>query len=152
MTVYGIYSEEYFTKARLPVVRTFFRAIQMKSNPRSESYMTALFLEKYPKGVFCNIDKPSSVFKDVTPLDKVVLLYPDATGLGYGRIEKKFKSKDVWVLNGRKRQFQRTRKSWVKFKFLRFLEKTMIPEFIFMASFVVVTPLLLLVDLLRGKR
>ena len=75
------------------------KAVWYKANPRKEDYMRILFEERYPEGVFLNIDHNSENWRKVVmKADKIVLIYPDATGLGFESIESEVQQlKKAWA-------------------------------------------------------
>lgn len=133
------------------------RAVWFKANPRNESYMRSLFEEHYPEGAFINVDKEIDWVSQVKEADAVILLYPDAIGLGYSGVEKIVgHSRKSWasirVLNGRKRDFLLNFPTRLGLKVRRMLEQSMLLEFTLLLPFIVMTPLLLAFDLIRGHR
>ena len=57
----------------------------------------------------------------------------------------------VDVINGRRRVFRLDRSTRVGLRLRRLLERSMLAEFLFMPVFVVVTPVLWVVDAVRGR-
>ena len=133
------------------------RAVWYKANPRDEAYMRRLFAERYPDGVFVCADREADWPARLVEGASVVLLYPDAIGQGFGRIEavvgaRPGPARAPRVLNGRGRDFALDRATRRALALRRFLERTMLIELAFVPFFVVLTPLLLTVDGLRGRR
>lgn len=118
--------------------------------------MRDLFSERFPKGLFRSVDSPDWK-KAISSANRIVLLYPDAIGLGYGPIEAEvFKAKKPWavvsVTNGRRRSFILSRSARVQLAWRRVLERFMIGEMAAILAFIAVTPLLVTFDFLRGRR
>lgn len=133
------------------------RALWFKANPRDESYMRRLFYESYPEGKFINVDNDLAWANQLKAADVVVLLYPDAIGHGYSRIEKIAEDSCLrWatlrVLNGRKRDFVLSMSTKLGLKVRRGLEQSMLLEFTILLPFIAMTLLLLVFDLIRGQR
>ena len=143
-------------RARGPFAR-FARAVWYKANPRDEAYMRRLFAARYPDGVFVCADREADWPERVKGVATIILIYPDAIGQGFGRIEAALsrgagRGPAIRVLNGRGRDFALDRSTRRALKLRRFLERTMLIELAFVPFFVVLTPLLLTVDGLRGRR
>jgi hypothetical protein len=82
---------------------------------------------------------------------RVVLLWPDANGIGWTPIERKVfnnRSRDcrVDVLNGRGRLFELKWHLWRSFQVKRFLEKSFIPEILMVVGFLITSPVMALWD------
>ena len=163
LTVVGLYSQpwekEFVNKSssRRTPHALYRRAIWSKANPRNESYMLALFAERYPEGTFLNIDQTVDWRKQVEEADKIILLYPDSIGLGFAVIESEIAPlKKPWagvrVLNGRRRDFLLNEATRRRLRWRRFLERTMIVEFSVMVVMLAVTPFLVVADFVRGDR
>lgn len=139
---------EDFGVAELPrrtTRRAYRRALLEKANPRSPAYMRELFADRYPDG---------RIETDVSAVDgahTIVLLYPDAIGLGWEPIERRLPP-DVRVLNGRGREFALDRRARIALRARRLLERTMLVEAVALVAAAAATPALLAADLLRGRR
>ena len=98
-----------------------------RSNSRSKEYMLTLLREKFPGAELIDLEQPR-------PPGRIVLLYPDAIGLGWGKIEKRVKiqTQHLTVLNGRKRVFDLIPSVHRKLLLHRFLEITFLPEILLM--------------------
>jgi hypothetical protein len=139
------------------LVDLYCKGFQYKANPRDELYMNILFDEHFPGAQLVYPQKDLAWDRNLAEADSIVLLYPDAIGLGYSKIEKlvfkkKRESASVNVLNGRRRLFALTPSMLWKLRWRRFLERFMVCEFLFMFIFVFVTPIFLVIDFMRGKR
>ena len=139
-------------KTKTPVV-LYRKAVWYKANPRDEAYMKKIFMEKYPDGKFVDISTESQWEKILRDADDIVLLYPDSTGLGFRRLEEKMKEKkSIVIINGRKRKLDFTSHIKRKLYLKRILEWSMIGEVCYTLVFLLVTPVLLGIDILKGRR
>ncbi len=130
-------------------------AVWYKANPRSTEYMRALLSDRLPEAVWVTTEDQDWATR-IAEADQVVLLYPDAIGLGFMPVERVvMKRKRPWagvtILNGRRRKFLLNAATKWALRLRRFLEWTMLPELLFVPIFVLVTPLLWAVDLIRGR-
>jgi hypothetical protein len=134
------------------------KAVWYKANPRNEDYMRTLFAELYPEGVFLNIDHNYENWRQiVSEADRIVLIYPDATGLGFESVESEVELlRKSWtgvrVLNGRRRDFAWSISVRRGLRMRRLLERTMILEIITMFLMVLSTPFLVAIDLMKGRK
>lgn len=121
--------------------------VEFKANPRDASYMRALFAERYPDGTIGDAATAAAA-------DRVVLLYPDATGLGWAPVERALLGggAEVRVLNGRRRDFALDPATRRRLRLRRVAETALLGEALMTAAVVVATPFLLTWDLLRGRR
>jgi hypothetical protein len=84
-----------------------------------------------------------------------VLLYPDATGLGFGPLERRLLAGSATppvVLNGRRRTFVLDAPRRRSLRLRRLLERAMLGEALALGLIAVVTVPLVLSDLVRGRR
>jgi hypothetical protein len=124
--------------------RAYRRTLLNKANPRSPQYMRDLFAERCPDGVITDAVPPGA--------DEIVLLYPDAIGLGFGAVERRLPSGvAVRILNGRRREFALDTRTRRALRLRRLLERAMLGEALAVAAAAAVTPVLLLADRVRGK-
>jgi hypothetical protein len=119
--------------------------------------MKKLFFSHWPNGDYVNPDKDSNWERRIPLAERVILLYPDAIGLGFRSIENQvFRLKKTWayvyVINGRRREFPLNKSVLRQLRLRRFLERWMIGEIVATFLFVGVTPVLLIVDWARGCR
>ena len=160
--LYANYWDDDFTipprRSRNPIFMLRW-AQWFKSNPRSLDYMQRLFVERFPDGKFYDVHEvdPAILKSLIAVADEIVLLYPDAIGLGFSGIEKQVRHEAssmvcIHVLNGRKRNFLLSKTVQANLRKRRFLELTMLPEIIVGLLIVALTPFVLIVDLLKGKR
>ena len=131
-------------------LRRYRAMVEYKANPRDETYMRALFAERYPDGRLGGAE-------DVAGADRIVLLYPDAIGIGWGPVERALLRRasqrtEVRVLNGRRRDFVLDRRSRQRLELRRWLEAALVGEALASAAFVLITPVLVAWDVLRGRR
>lgn len=131
-------------------------AVWYKANPRSAEYMRSLLAERYPDAEWTSTTEHADWPARVAQADNVVLLYPDAIGLGFAPIERamlanKRRWAGVTVLNGRRREFLLNGATRLGLRLRRFLEWSMLPELLFLPVFVLATPLLWAMDLMRGR-
>lgn len=131
-------------------------AVWYKSNPRRAEYMRALLAEQFPEAVWISTAEHHDWTERIAEASTVVLLYPDAIGLGFGSIERSVMAhKRAWagvtVLNGRRRKFLLNGATRRGLRLRRFLEWTMLPELLFLPVFVASTPLLWAADFIRGR-
>ena len=138
------------------ILELYRRGVWIKANPRNESYMKALFLERYPQGQFINT-ADHSWQEQLACADTVVLLYPDSIGLYFGPLESIVKNnRKTWasvrVLNGRRRDFLWNMQVRRRLRLRRFFERTMLGELLATAIFVMLTPVFVICDLVRGRR
>jgi hypothetical protein len=137
--------------------RGAYRKVQWhKANPRSEAYMRALFHEQYPEGEFLVADTDGRWLDAICRVDTIVLLYPDAIGQGFFALERRlFRAKsarvEVRVLNGRRRDFRLDLTVLWQLRARRVLENTLAGELLATGVFLLVSPLLVAWDLLRGR-
>lgn len=132
------------------------RALYIKANPRDENYMKELFSGYYPAGTFINAGKDPDWVNAIPTAGEIVLLYPDAIGLGFRPIETrviklKKRISDIYILNGRRRKFLFS--SSKKGLYLRRLgERSMCLELLVIILFIVVTPVMLVIDWADGHK
>jgi hypothetical protein len=118
--------------------------------------MRSLLAERYPASTFIDVGPGPVAARTLSGASKIVLLFPDAIGLGYSTIERDLARYaplgSVEVLNGRKRHFTFDGRSRWALHYRRFLEWTMLIECCVGVSILVATPFLLLVDFVRGQK
>lgn len=133
----------------------WLKAVWYKANPRSSDYMRALLAERYPDAKILDVGFGSLALAALESASKIVLLYPDAIGLGYSWIERDIARRAphvvLEVLNGRRRQFTFDHKTKWALQFRRVLEWTMFVECTVSVIIIIVTPFLLVADFVRGK-
>jgi hypothetical protein len=148
MTI-GVLHDPWRTR-RGGLLRRYRAMVEYKANPRDEAYLRALFAERYPAGRIGHL-------ADTAAAQRVVLLYPDAIGLGWSPVEREVRATappgtEIRVLNGRRRDFELDPRTRRQLAVRRVLEAGLVGEVIFSAAFLVATPILLAVDALRGRR
>lgn len=137
-------------------LKMYHWAVWYKANPRDEDYMRALFNEHYPEGDFFNIDQENDWRAAVGQADKVVLLYPDAIGLGFSRWERETKGllkpwAGMRVLNGRRRTFRLGASALLGLRLRRLVERAMLGEVLAIFVFLLATPILTVKDWWEGR-
>jgi hypothetical protein len=126
--------------------RAYRRALYERANPRTPEYMRSLFAERYPNAPVVD-DLPAG------EACELVLLYPDAIGLGFGRLERRLpQGVSVRVLNGRRREYAFDRRARSALQIRRALERAMIVEVIGLTFVLLATPFLAAFDYARGRR
>ncbi len=132
MKIYALFDDSFFRKKPRWMPEKLYRVVCQRSNPRSKEYMLDLLREKFPDAEIVDINQTRSPWK-------IILLYPDSIGLGWGKIENRLKiqTKDITILNGRKRVFEFTSSVRRRLLLRRFLEMTFLPE-------ILLTPFVLL--------
>jgi len=138
-------------------VELYRYAVWFKANPRAKEYMRTLFSERFPSGIFVDAKENPEWRHHAAQVDTVVLLYPDSIGLGFTGLEREVRRlmkpwAAVRILNGRRRDLLRNTGTSCALIARRMLERSMLMELLFTLVFTCVTPLLLISDLLRGRR
>jgi hypothetical protein len=132
------------------------KAVWYRANPRSADYMKSLLAERFPDAGFIEVDGQSLDAAVPSDATRIVLLFPDAIGLGCawmaGKAARRAPNASLTVLNGRRRQFELDARSRVALASRRFLERTMIVEFAAGAFILLATPFLLAFDFVRGRK
>ena len=136
--------------------RLYRKAIWYRANPRNAEAMRRLLARWRPDARFIDIDDVPDWLNAVAGADHIVLLYPDSIGLGFSSIEiavrrRKRAGAAISVLNGRGRQFLLDGRMSRRLVLHRLLEKTMLGEAAFTLLFLLTTPIVLAVDLARGR-
>lgn len=131
-------------------------AIWYRANPRSADYMRALLQEHFPTAEWLNTSVDTDWIQRISRADTIILLYPDAIGLGFAGIERIIATqKSVWtnvhVLNGRRRCFHLNSATRRGLRLRRVLARTMFVEFLMLPIFVIATPVLWVIDAMRGR-
>jgi hypothetical protein len=141
--------------ARNPL-KMYHWAVWYKANPRGEGYLRALFKGHYPEGEFINIENENDWNATVVQADEVVLLYPDAIGLGFTRLEREVKRQlKPWaglrVINGRRRNFRLGASTLLGLRLRRIVERAMLGEVLAILVFLLATPVLVVKDWWGGR-
>lgn len=148
MKIYGVLRNDFFRHKPWFMPERLWRVVCNRANPRPDLYMKDLFLEHFPDGIFSDDALP----KNMQAEDRLVLLYPDAIGIGYSLLEiRAFASHQLEVLNGRRRHFRLTYGHWILLMSKRFLEVSFLPELILMPVIVVYACFCSFIDTLRGR-
>jgi hypothetical protein len=155
-TVGVLYMPSDYAKPRGGLLALWRRHLVANAGVRNRDYMEALFKRHFPRGTMIEL-KDRQVPADVMDSSKtIVLLFPDAIGIDFGRIERaiasRWRSKRVLALNGRRRLFRLDAKMRRRLALLRSLETFRIPEIAFLLVFLIATPVLVLFDMMTGRR
>jgi hypothetical protein len=132
-------------------------AVWYKSNPRSADYMHSLLRERFPDAAVYDVRKDKDWQTATARADRVVILFPDAIGLGFAPLEREVAAHwrtwaTVEAMNGRRRHFRLNGATRLGLRLRRAIEWSMLGELLFLPVFVVATPVLLAIDALRGRR
>jgi hypothetical protein len=124
--------------------------------PRDESYMRQLFAKHYPQGKFVNADKEETWRQLLKDADAVVLLYPDAIGFGFSKLERetrKLKSPlaALRFLNGRTRTMLLSRTVRRQLALRRLIIRFFVFELLTVIPFFAATLWFACVDVVRGR-
>lgn len=154
--VIGIYFSSWRQNYGSSLRELYNKNVWIKANPRDEEYMKNLFLEKYPQGTFLNVNNEHDWEKHISSADTILLLFPDSIGIGFCKVESiVFKYKKKWasvrVINGRKREFLINRVTKKDLYLRRFIERSLLVEFMALIGFLVLTPVFLIFDWVRGR-
>jgi hypothetical protein len=132
------------------------KAMWFKANPRPPAYMRARLEEHWPEAKIVAVAADARWAETLSGAERVVLLYPDAIGIGFGAIERRLLAVvprgAVTVLNGRRRIFPLDRPSRRGLLLRRVLERSMLVECAAGAVILVLTPILFCVDFAAGRR
>ena len=155
-TIVGLFHDPWQREPSGRFARRWFRAQRFKANPRSEADMRSSFAAQWPQGRFLVADRQSlpGLLREA---DTVVKLYPDATGMRLGWFDRAVSrhampDASTMVLNGRGRRYAWDGKVRRRLGVRRFLEATMMVECAALVAFLLLTPFLLIWDLVRGRR
>jgi len=158
-TVIGIYDGRWgpAPEADRSLSARFRRACWYKANPRNQDYMRRLFAEFEPDGLFLDVERDRDWLEQLRQADEIVLLYPDATGLGCTAtqcsiLRRVLPIQDIRVLNGRRRRFRLDRATRLQLSWRRLLERWMPVEFLMMPLLLGAALWLALRDRYRGAR
>jgi hypothetical protein len=141
-----------------PAFNLVNRRLQYRQNRRSWEYMRDLAASQFASFHESHVKRPGQLDQvNWAAADEVVFLWRDGNGLGWGPLERRVMSAAkpgtvTKVLNGRRRLFTLTPELRRSYLWRRAIEKSLLPDATLFAAFLVATPALLLVDLLRGKR
>jgi hypothetical protein len=136
-------------------VGRYRRAVAWKANPRTPEYMRALLAEAAPGGVVA--EASPGLRETLCGAETVILLYPDAIGLGWEGVERAVLAAAppgarIEVLNGRRRRFAFDASARRALRARRVLERTMLVEALAAPVIIGLAPVLWLVDAVRGRR
>jgi hypothetical protein len=130
----------------------YWRGVIHKANPRSEAYMRDLFAEVAPEGRL--VAEGPDLAAEVAGAERVILLYPDAIGLGWGGVERALRgaAPKTEVLNGRRRHFALDGRALRELRLRRVLERTMLGELVMATLVLGLAVVLWPLDAVRGRR
>jgi hypothetical protein len=134
--------------------RAYASAIAYRANPRSPEYMGELLAELEPDAALVRTSD-SDWKQEVASADRVIALFPDSTGLGWSGLERslaKLSATPAEAINGRRRRFALDGKTRRELRMRRALERSMLVEVVVVTTFALMTPVLLAIDFLRGRR
>lgn len=137
------------------LLATYRWAVRFKANPRDPAYMEALLREHWPDARIEIVDD-ASWRSHVTEAGTIVLLYPDAIGLGFGAFERALlralpSDRPLQVLNGRRRRFSLTPATLRSLRTRRALERSMVGELLATPFIVGAGAVLAVYDRLQGR-
>jgi hypothetical protein len=136
--------------------RLWRKAQWFKANPRTASYMQDRLGELWPEARFIDTDAEADWDRALDGAAQVILLYPDAIGISFNRVERIVRARAnhavLQVVNGRRRVFLLDDATARALRLRRFFEGTMLLEAIMGLVLLVATPVLLAIDLVRGRR
>lgn len=139
------------------IVRKLESHLSYRRNARSWLYMENLARENdsaFEREKVHSGEDLSTI--DWKALDRVILLWPDASGMGWSPVEREVFRRmgpqtTLMVLNGRRRSFALTKTQWTTWRFRRFVDKWFIGDTAALALLLIATPFLALADMFRGK-
>jgi hypothetical protein len=138
--------------------KELIRGNRIRRNPKDLEYMKYVLRSAYENAEIVQIGQCDDLRRiPLESQEEIVLLWPDGNGYGWNRVERYiFRHKNpqskITVVNGRRRIYIFNKSRRFVFLILRFLEKFFVIEFVFMLFFILITPFLLLFDLLRGGK
>lgn len=149
MKTIAIFYNSFFEKKSWWLPSKLHRAIYNRANPRTKKYMESLLKKKFPETKLYLKNELNSL----DHIDKIILLYPDSIGLGWGTIENKIHKicKNITVLNGRGRNFSLDIKTIIELKIKRFLEISFILEIVTSPFLIIYGALLAIKDKFFGS-
>lgn len=159
--VVAVFHDPWIGLAEAPIslgrpVLLWRKAIWFKANPRTADYMRERLVEHWPNARFIDTALDPDWIKAVSTATRVILLYPDAVGLGYGHVERivhrAAPNAALEVLNGRRRAFALDRQARRGLMLRRFFERSMLLELVMGLGLLIATPVLLALDVSRGHR
>ena len=135
------------------LIGRFANRLRNRRNVRSQGYMETLAAQRFPEFTSAQLYFEADC---LPPCSRLVLLWPDANGIGWSGIEEHLMNQrpntEFIVLNGRRRQFQLDATIARSYRLRRFFEKAMVYEIGFSIAFLFLTPCMLVWDGLRGRR
>lgn len=154
MSIIGLYEPYPEPPSEQGFFQSLDRVLKNKANPRDETYMQDLFKEYFPGGIFINISENEGWKQKTSGADKIVYLFPDAIGLKSRQLTEAANddAQNIVVLNGRRRLFRLDGAMKFSLSWRRFIERFLVGEILFAGVFVILTPIFLIIDLIRGRK
>ncbi|HQS83352.1 MAG: glycine/betaine ABC transporter permease [Alphaproteobacteria bacterium 16-39-46] len=146
MIKYALFDDYFFTQKPWWLPLKLYQVVCNRSNPRSKEDLINFLKFSFPKAQLVDINNIPENVKEV------ILLYPDAIGLGYCSLEKKCfkKFKTIKVLTGRNRSFNLTYTKRASLLLRRFLEISFLSELLFAPFLLLIGSILGIKDKLTG--
>jgi len=155
-TVGLLYVPSDYVVPRKGLLALWRRHLVASAGVRTGDYMRALFTDRFHGSALVEVTDGEIPVDVLVQAQAIVLLYPDAIGMDFGWIERtlarRWPSKHVFALNGRRRLFRLDREMRRRLAVRRFLEASRLPELAVFLVFAAATPFLTLFDILRGHR
>lgn len=107
--------------------------------------------EKLNQSGNVNVVEAACLFSNAQSFGGILLIYPDALGLGWSRAERTLSGNRAFVINGRRRLFALDAPTRAKLLWRRFLANTRFPEMIAGVVIVPVAALFAMVDGIRKE-
>ena len=123
-------------------------------NPRNPRYLEALVHECDPGATLVRTSAPDWE-RTVAGADRLYIVYPDAIGVGFGRLERRLAALGVApdsAINGRRRTFSLDQATRRALRIRRLLERSFLVETLAVAALAIATPAIAGFDLVRGRR
>jgi hypothetical protein len=125
--------------------------------PRDESYMRHIFEQRYPGASFLNAGIDGNWQTEIKTAEKIVLLFPDAIGFGFSRLEHQVRglksaTAEVCFLNGRTRTLQISASVRSQLRLRRLLVRFLVFEMLAIVPFFFATLWFAGSDRVRGRK
>ena len=138
-------------------MRQYRYAVWYKANPRDAAYMRALQQERFPDAEWVDTREQPDWASKISQADvRLCCFIPNSIGLGFGAVERSVFARKPgqprWTSSmAGGASSASTASTRVGLRLRRLLEWSMLAEFLFVPVFVVVTPVLWVVDAVRGR-
>lgn len=155
IAIYSCPMAETKPSSKRRVLRVLQKALDYKRNPRSFAYMSTL-AGNVGHGNWSVIHDTSLTDQQISEATQIVLLWPDANGLGWGKLTRRvYRAKRsgarVSVLNGRHRYFELNLPFRLRFALRRTIQRAWLGEMALMLAGVAVGLPLAIWDKLHGR-